>query len=269
MFDTTAAHQFSQLTLRRSAQAWFFVAMLGQLGFITFIALYYGARTISGDFESWNDKPLINGYISGDMAGNVMFILHALLAMVVTAGGLMQLIPWLRNNAKTLHRITGRLFFVISIFLSVGGVWLVWVRGTRLSTAGGVSGTLNAALILWFCIAAWWHARGRRFVAHRRYALRAFMVVNGVWFLRIGIMAWVIVNQGGRGMTATMDGPADIVLMFGSYLIPLALTELYLRCQNSRRAVVTFGAAVVIGISTLVTAIGVFGTIMLMWRPHL
>ena len=48
--------------------------------------------------------------------------------------------------------------------------------------------SINGALILLFVALAWRSARRRDFSAHRSIALRAYPLVNGVWFLRIGLM---------------------------------------------------------------------------------
>ena len=82
-------------------------------------------------------------------------------------------------------------------------------------------------------------------------------------------MGWVVVNQGPVGMTDDMSGPADIVLTFGSYLIPLALLELYFRAGRSANvALKAFAAALVLAAAAF-TAAGVFGTIAFMWAPYL
>jgi hypothetical protein len=81
------------VALRWSSRLWFVVAAVGQTAFIGFILAFYGVRTATGNFAGWNDKPLIDGYIKGDDAGNAVFAAHVLLASVVTLGGLMQMIP--------------------------------------------------------------------------------------------------------------------------------------------------------------------------------
>ena len=255
--------------LTRSAVAWFAVAALGQLAFVYFIVAFYGTRTAGSDYAGWNDKPLIEGYVAGDSIGNLMFIAHVLLAAVITLGGLRQLIPAIRNRWPVSHRVVGRSFVLVAYFMAFSGLWLVWVRGTQLSPVSAIPTSVNALLLLWFVTAAWFLAMRGRHAQHRRWALRAFIVANGVWFFRIGIMAWVLINRGPVGMNATLSGPADITLSFGSFLVPLALLELYFVAQRSgaghwRRAAVGGLLA-----GTAVTAIGVFGTIAFMWAPYL
>jgi len=259
----------SSIALRWAAILWFVVAAAGQTAFIGFILVFYGVRAATGNFAAWNDKPLIDGYIRGDDLGNVVFAAHVLLASVVTLCGLLQLVPGLRRRWPRLHRWTGRVFLTLAVVMALSGVWLSVVRGTYLSVVSAVAILINAALILVFAGLAWRHALKRRFEPHRRWALRTFMVVSGVWFLRVGLMGWIVVNRGPVGMTKDMSGPADIVLAFGSYLIPLAVLELYGWAQRSGRHLPEAVAATVVTAASAFMALGVFGTIAFLWGPYL
>lgn len=252
-----------------SGRLWFAVAAIGQMAFIGFIIAFYGVRTATGDFAGWNDKPLIDGYIRGDRAGNAVFAAHVLLAAVVTLAGLMQMLPSLRRKRPGLHRWTGRAFLTLAIFMALSGVWLSVVRGTYLSKISAVAILVNAALILVFAGLAWRNAIRRRLEPHRTWAMRTFMAVSGVWFLRVGLMGWVVVNQGPVGMTDDMSGPADIVLTFGSYLIPLAILELHGAAGRSANGALKVSVALVVVGAAAFTAIGVFGTAAFMWGPYL
>ncbi len=214
--SSPSAGGLSARALRWAGGLWFLVAAIGQLAFIGFILAFYGVRTATGDFAGWNDKPLIDGYKGGDDAGNIVFAVHVLLASVVTLAGLMQMVPQLRRHWPRVHRWTGRTFLLIGGFMALSGVWLALVRGTYLSTISNVAILINAVLILIFAGLAWRHAIKRRFDQHRIWAMRTFMVISGVWFLRVGLMGWVVLNKGPVGMNDTMSGPADIVLTFGS-----------------------------------------------------
>lgn len=255
--------------LRWAGAAWFVAAVVGQAAFIVFILAFYGLRTATGNFAGWNDKPLIDGYVAGDDLGNLVFIAHVLMAAVVTLGGLMQLWPALRRRLPRLHRWTGRAFLVVAVFMALSGAWLTLVRGTWLSEVSAVAILGDAVLILVFAALAWRRALQRRFEAHRVWAMRAFMAVSGVWFLRVGLMAWIILWQGPVGITETLSGPVDIILVFGSYLIPLAVLELYLAAGRSPRIALKIAAAALVSLAALYTAVGVFGTVAFMWGPYL
>lgn len=266
---SSPTHRAAAGILHWAGVIWFVVAAIGQTAFIGFILAFYGVRTAQGNFAAWNDKPLIDGYIEGDDTGNLVFAAHVLLASIVTLAGLMQLTPALRRALPRLHRWTGRTFIVIGIFMALSGASLTLVRGTSLSAVSSVAILLDGVLILIFAGMAWRHAVKRRFEQHRLWAMRTFMVVSGVWFLRVGIMGWVLVNQGPVGMTDSLSGPADVVLTFGSYLIPLALLELYFAAGRSANGILKAFSGVMVLAAAAFTAIGVFGTIAIMWGPYL
>lgn len=254
-------------SLGRSAKTWFVITAIGQLAFVWMILVHYGGHVASGDLAGWNEKPLIKGYVAGDGSGNFMFALHTLLAAVVIACGLLQLVPAVRKRTPLFHRWAGRTYFSVGMLVAANGLWLTWVRDTYLSLISAVAVSLNGVLVLVCCSAAWLLARNGDFAAHRRWALRSFMVVSGVWFLRIGIMAWVLLTGGGIGMNRHMSGPADVVLQFGAFLIPLLVLEFYFRAQHGRASTAAVSFAIYAG--ALITLIGVGGAISFMWGPYM
>jgi hypothetical protein len=255
--------------LRRSAVIWFAIAALGQFTFVWMILAHYGGKTLAGDFAGWNDKPLIKGYVSGDSTGNFVFAVHVLLAALVTTAGLLQLVPAQRKRVPVLHRWVGRAFFSVAIVMAISGLWLTWIRHTYLSLISALAVSIDGALILTFTAIAWRCALNREFAAHRRWALRAFVVVNGVWFLRIGMMAWLLLSGGGLGMNDSLSGPADIIIQFGAYLLPLAVLEIYLRAQTSHAQRTKRTAAALMFLSTAVTIVGVCGAVAFIWWPYM
>lgn len=244
------------------------MAAAGQALFLLFIFLFYYSSTLSGDFAAWDGKPNINGFIAGDAVGNMMFAFHVLAAAVMTAGGLLQLLPVLRQKWPRLHRWNGRLFTVTALSLAFGGLWLVWARGTYLNLTGAFGVSLNALLIIGVASMAWRTALGRKFAAHRRWAMRLFIVANAVWFMRLGYMIWGI-GTGGIGIGDAMDGAYDYFLAFGNSLVPLAIMEMYLRVEagESDRARYLMAAALVT--CALLTIGGSVAAWMVMWRPYI
>jgi hypothetical protein len=147
---------------------------------------------------------------------------------------------------------------------------MVWTRGTVGGPAQAVAISINALLIMLCAVMTLRHALARQFDVHRRWALRLFLVVSGVWFFRIGLMFWIAVNQGPVGFDPhTFRGPALVALAFGQYLLPLAMLELYFRAQKSRSAAAQGIMAASLGMLTLVTAAGIAAAFMFMWLPML
>ena len=253
--------------LRLAARGWFVATAIGQLLFIAFILLFYYAKTLSGDYAGWNDKPLITGYVVGHAVGNRQFALHVLLAAVMTLAGLVQLVPQVRSRWPLLHRLSGRLFLGLVLLLALGGLWLTWVRGSYLTITGAVAISLDAVLIVGFGLMAWRTARRRDFAAHRRWALRTFIVASGVWFMRVGYMLWGLMT-GGTGIGPNMAGPFDLFWAFATYLMPLVVLELYLRAERGSPTHQRIMAGGLWLAAALILA-GSGAAWMVMWGPYI
>ena len=254
--------------LRLSATFCFLSIAAGQLLFTAFILLFYYPPSLSGDFAAWNAKPLIKGFVPGDPGGNLFFAAHVLMAAVITFGGLVQLIPAIRGRWPAVHRWNGRLYLFSALVLALGGLWLTWGRGTWMNLTGAVGISLDALLILAFAMLAFRSARARRFAEHRRWALRLFAVASAVWFMRVGYMAWGIAT-GGAGIGQAMDGPFDLFLAFANSLLPLAVTELYIRAGARGTPAAKRSVAALLAVSGVVILAGSAGAWMMMWSPYL
>lgn len=260
---STRARARRQLHL--ATRGWFAATALGQLLFVAFIVLFYYSSIFSGNLAAWNTKPLITGYVAGDSTGNGQFALHVLAAAAMTLAGLLQLVPQVRQRWPRLHRWSGRLFLTLALVLSLGGLWLVWVRGSYLTLTGALAISLDGVLILTFGSLAWFTARQRDFAAHRRWALRTFIVASGVWTMRIGYIAWGVLT-GGAGIARGMSGPFDLFWAFATHLLPLAMLELYLRAERGGPMAQRTMAGGLWLVSLLILG-GSLGAWLLMWWP--
>lgn len=263
--------QTAAKALSRTMAAWLGVALLGQLFFVIYVLGFYGRHAVQGRPELWN-KVLPHGWVAGDVLGNAVLAGHLLFTVVILLGGALQLWPLLRRRVPALHRWNGRVYLLSALILSVGGLAMVWTReGVGLGGTGQRLGiSLNALLILAFAWLGWRAARSRRFDAHRRWMLRLFLVVAGVWFFRIGLMLWLIVNRGPVGFDPkTFEGPFLVLLSFAQTLLPLAVLEAVLRAQASGRPALQATAAAGLALLTLATAIGIAAAGMLMWLPRI
>lgn len=250
-----------------SARTWFVSALAGQWLFAAYILWVLVRPLLAGEGEAVNRITFITGYVAGDTIGNASLVSHLLAAGALNLVGLLQLLPWLRRRYPAWHRWAGRSFMVMALAATLTGFWLSWGRGARLGELSAIATSLNGVLIVVAVVMAWRLARQRRFAEHRRWAIRAFLLVSGVWMLRLGLMAWLIVNQGPRGNTSRLDGPFDTFWVFGCFLLPLAVAELYFRAEHADPATQN-AAALILSAGALLTALGTFGAFTGMWGPH-
>jgi Predicted membrane protein (DUF2306) len=260
----------ANVVLSASARLWFVTALVGQWAFLYYIAAFYDAATLRGDFAAWsNNRLLLKGYIPGDTAGNLAFAAHVLLAAVVTFGGALQLIPQIRARFISAHRWNGRLFLLTAMAGALSGLYMIWVRGSRANFTAGFATSLDAALIIAFGVLAWRAARARDLASHRRWALRTYIVANGVWFQRVGIFGWMVYHQAAVGMTKQFDGWFDLSWAFGCYLFPLAVLELYLRVKETAGPRGRYAMAASILFLTALMGFGIYCAYVFVWRPFL
>jgi len=250
-----------------SAKLWFSIAFIGQLFFVVYILAFYGLSAVQGNFAVWS-AVLPEGFIQGDSKGNVALASHILLAALITLAGMLQLMPKIRAIAPKFHRLNGRTYIVAAFIMSLTGLYLVWTRGFQGGLTQHISISLNAFLIMGFAIATIRLAMAGNIQAHRRWALRLFMVVSGVWFFRVGLMFWLAVHQKPVGIDfETFTGPFIDFLGFAQYLLPLAILEMYLRTKENASEIIRYLLASFILLVSLGTAVGIVMVSIGMWLP--
>jgi hypothetical protein len=260
---------FAHSALRSAAAFWLVVTAIGQLIFVAYIASFYGGTAMQGNFAAWN-KVLPHGHVPGDAMGNAALMGHMLFAAIITLGGLLQLMPQVRTGAPRFHRWNGRVYVLTAVAASLTGLYMVWLRGSVDNVLQSVGISINALLVIACGAMTVRHALARRLAVHRRWALRLFLVVSGVWFFRVGLMFWIVVNGGPVGFDpTTFRGPALDAITFAQFLLPLAVFELYLRAQDSTGAAGRIAMAAGLVLLTVAMGVGIFVAAMAMWLPRI
>ncbi|WP_258097440.1 DUF2306 domain-containing protein [Marinoscillum pacificum] len=252
--------------LSLSAKIWVGIACIGFALFIYHILFFYGGTTLSGDLAKWNDR-LYNGLVTGDRLGNVALFAHVFLAALITFGAPLQLIPATQTKFRKFHQWNGRIYMVTALVMSISG--LIMVLSPHRTVLGGwtmASGNIiNATSILIASLVAWYYAVKGRFVQHREWALRLFMVANGVWFIRVMFGFWILINGGAPGHTDLFQGPFDIFLAFSHTLMPLAFMELYIRAGRSKNTFFKWLITGLIAALTIFLGMGIFMATIIFW----
>lgn len=205
----------------------------------------------------------------GDFLGNLMIFSHIALAFVITFSAPLQLIPRLRNRFRKFHRWNGRVYVFTALLISVAGLYLIFVRGIVGSLVIGIGNIINATLIVTSAVLTWRFAVKKKMEKHRRWALRLFVLANGVWFFRLGFAFWILINQGTPGHTDDFTGPFDIALGYGHTLLPLAILEIYFWVQRSVSTRAYISMAVLLGVISLIMVGAIFAAGMIFWLPYL
>lgn len=269
MSTTSITNSKSGSLLKTSTNIWLAIVILGQFIFALYILGLYGVNGIAGDFERWNIGTA-HGYVQKDIWGNVFFGMHVLLAAVITIGGPLQVIKKVRDRFPKLHRISGRVYIFSAFLIATAGLYLTWVRGNIGGLVGAMFITTNGLLILTCAYFTIRKAMGSQFNAHRKWAIRLYFVMSGVWFFRVFLMLWLTVHQAPVGFDPeTFQGPALNMLYTFSYILPIVFLELYFRAKKANKPTAKRILSIFILFLTCCMAVGTFSATMGMWLPSL
>lgn len=243
--------------------------LFAQAVFLGYLLASYGRTALAGNVAAWA-RFSYKGWVPGDLAGNASMLLHVGVAVVMLLAGAVQVSPALRRRMPALHRWSGRVYLVGGGLGAASGLALVWGRGTVGDLSQHVAISINALLLVGCAALAWRTARARTFGAHRVWALRTFVVANGVLYFRLFLALWLLVFRAPVGFDPrTFSGPFLTALAITVYVVgPLLVLEAFIRAERSARPIMrTLTAGLLGGLSALVLA-GTGAAVMVLWLPR-
>ncbi len=240
-----------------AAGLWFVSTLVGQAVFLYYILAFYASPTIAGNFAAWGANPFLEkGFIDGDARGNLAFAAHVMVAALVTFFGMLQIVPQIRARALPFHRWNGRIFLTSAIIASLSGFYMVWARGEIGDMTNALAISLNGFLIVIFAALALKTVLARDIDSHRRWAMRTLLAANGVFFLRLGVFGFIVITQ--QNISAFQFQ----VFQFASFLLPLAVLELYFRARVNG-ALAKLSMAIGLVGCAVYTGVGIVGFVMI------
>lgn len=258
-----------QSALDNTVKSWGVIILCGQLLFALYIFTLYALPSMLGQSNVTLDLLPGHGIQNNPAFDGIVYFAHIVPVIIMCCVGVLQLVPALRKKYPRFHRINGRIFFTLGVSGALTGLYLTWMSGLRFSDVGAMGVTLNGLLIPIFIFFAWRTAINKQFLAHQRFAVHSFLLVNGVWTFRLYLMGWYMANQGPLGNSRTVDGPADIALSFACYLLPMLIAELYFFAKRSKTTKTLLLAWLCALFGTLITLLGVVSAGMMMWLPRI
>ncbi|WP_371187005.1 DUF2306 domain-containing protein [Thalassotalea maritima] len=255
--------------LSGATKTWLVAVLCGQWMFALYIFAQFTIPWITGELDESLFTHMIRGYRNGEIFSNAVLLLHIIPVMFINLSATFQLIPYIRVRFPAFHRWNGRLFLVVGFFGAISGLYMTWGIGSRLSDVGSIGVTLNGILLPIFVYYAWQTALQKNFASHRRLAVHTFILINGVWNVRLYLMGWFMVNQGPLGNSKQIDGPADIAISFASYLLPMVVAEIVFWAERKNQVRPKLIAALSVSCLALITIVGVYAASTKMWIPRI
>jgi hypothetical protein len=256
-------------SLKAAAVFWFVVAIIGQLVFAASVAIFYGNSAARGNWQAWNSS-MSHGHLPGHTLSNLAVIAHLSGAVLIILLGALQLTPQIRNRFPVFHRWNGRVYLFGAFAITISAMYMIWIRGSVGDFPQHVGSTGNALLVWIFGGLALRSAMARDFTAHRRWALRLFIALLGVWFYRVMFPLWIIAWGRPVGFDpGTFTGPFLNFMAFAAYLLPLGILEIYLRAQKSPGTTQRLAMAAALFVLTLLMGVGIAAAAVGTWIPNM
>lgn len=260
------SHPVSHLSvrfLRGAALFWLAAFLLGQWAFFYYLMAFYGVSIATHNLAAWNvfQQFGVTSYVAGDAAGNFAFGSHALGAAIVSFAGAVQFVPAVRQRFPRFHRCNGRIFLLTCVILTLSGLYLVWIRKAPPSSFSELTTTLNAVLILACSYFVLRRALERDIKNHSRWAIRLYLVANGQWFLRLGVMCYMALGNL-LGEASFTDG-FFAYWNYAAFIAPLVILQLYLytKDRGGVRIQTTVAALLIVLTLLMITGILVQGVL--------
>lgn len=201
---------------------------------------------------------------------NLAIAIHLFGAVVMIFGGPLQLVPAISKRFPGFHRWNGRVYLFTLTTGTLSGLYLIWTTGSVGDITMHLATSLGGVLALFFAFQAIRYAIRRQIDIHWRWAMRMFLTASAVWFFRVILMFWILVNGGPAGFDPeTFTGPFALFVSFAQFLLPLAVFEFYCYARNKRSSSQRYTASGVLILLTLATGVGIFGAMMGIWLPRI
>lgn len=243
--------------LRGSAKFWLAAFLLGQFAFFYYLMGFYGVSVATQQLEMWNvfEQFGVTPYVAGDTRGNFAFGSHALGGGIIAISGALQLVPLIRQRFPIFHRWNGRIFLASCVTLTLSGLYLVWIRNEPPAVFKDLITTFNGMLILACSYFVLRRVLDKDIKNHSRWAIRLFLVANGQWFLRVGVMCYMAL--GNLIGEAKFGDPFFVFWDYAAFLAPLAVLQIYFYAKDKGGLFVKGITATLLMVLTLFMAVGI------------
>jgi hypothetical protein len=177
-------------------------------------------------------------------------------------------VPAIRKRSPAFHHWTGRAFLIAVVLTSTSGLYMNWGRGIGGGALDVASNTVVAGLVFAFAAVGLRHAMARRIDAHRRWALRLFLVASAVWFVRVGVYGSVFLAEQFEIDFGAISSQVFGVMHIAKLVVPLGLLELYFWAQRRAGSTGRIAVASVLAAATAAMGLGIYAVTSLRWLPR-
>jgi len=202
------------------------IVWLSAMIFGLYILAFYVGSIADNQMARWNEV-LPKLYEAQTPIATVGIGLHFAAGCIVLMLGCIQLIPAIRQNYPSVHRLVGRIYVAATLLTGFGGLLFILAKGTVGGTAMNIGFSLYGILMIVATVQTFRYAKLRQMSPHRVWALRLFALAIGSWLYRMYYGFWALLTNSW-GHTQDFRGPFDILMAFFFYIPNLLVVEAFI-----------------------------------------
>lgn len=151
------------------------------------------------------------------------FYIHVFTSPLVILSGLLQFSPTLIRKAPKVHRISGKIYLIVLIFITGPAAFVMSLYANG-SYPAQVSFTLLSILWVCFGLAGYWFIRKKNYLQHSNFLLRSYALTLSAVTLRLYAYLFDAFNIDTGGPVETY-----ILLSYLSWIPNLLFVELIIK----------------------------------------
>ncbi len=160
----------------------------------------------------------------------------------------------------------GRIYISTAFGLAIAGLYLLITRGSGITPLQETATAALGVLVILCAAMALRYALKRDFATHRRWAWRLYVLMSSALFIRSGVSLAAMIAAGtGTLDLSALKGSLLTFMIFGQYIVPLAMLELYFwaqlrggRLARSAMAAGLVAISLTMGAGVAAASIGIF-----------
>ena len=216
----------------------------------------------------WNRYiPLYNKQNKNQGASTVFMMIHFIGVAIILLIGNIQMVKHVRKNYISLHRWCGRIYISCAFLTGLAGSIFVIVHGTVGGANGNIAFFIYGVIVMIFSSLTFYHIKFRKDIdAHKRWATRTYAVLLGSWLYRL--------TYGLRAMftgeySTSYNGAFSIIMDYGFYIVPIIVTEAYLRSERPQTILMSTFLAIILIFALLLVTLSTTFMIVKVWIPEM
>jgi len=249
-----------------SAHALGAAVWLSSTVFAIFILVFYIGAAIRHRWQLWDTfLPLYSDHTALSTTGMMW---HLICAAILLLLGNIQILHVVRKKAPRVHHWCGRIYVACAFFAGFGGLLFIVTHGCHGGVVQNIGfGIYGLLMVLCSTLTILYAALWKNYDQHKMWATRTYTLSIGSWLYRMFYGVWSSTVGTSPASTSDFRGGFDYFMDFGFFIVPLLVTEAYLRAQRPQTVLHANILTVILLTSLLSVIIGTAYFMAKRWIP--